>query len=108
MPLPRHIQARVDQLMATMPKQPIRDGVIAHAGRERAEIAELFHKAGDETSASLWYLEAARFCHASGDLLGAIALVKRSIKTHPSDAARELYRSLWALLGLGETPDPIE
>jgi len=108
MPLPPHIKARIEQLQGAMPKQPIRDGAVAHAGRERAEIAELFLQAGDEASASDWYLEAARFSHASGDVMGAVPLVKRALRHRPGrEDAAELYAALWKLLGLGDTPEPV-
>ena len=108
MRLPDQLQKRVDALKAAMPTSPIRDGVVSHAGSERAEIAEIYLRAGDEDAAVEWFLEATRFSRASGDVIGATVLVKRllRIRAHHEEALR-LYAELWKLLGLGDAPDPV-
>lgn len=107
MTIPLQAQKRIAHLKAAMPRSPIRDGVVSHAGRERAEIAAIYLRAGDPEAAINWFLEATRFSHASGDVIGAVALVKCVLRLRPDhEEARNLYAELWKLLGLGDTPDP--
>lgn len=101
---------RIEKLKASMPREkPMRDSVVSHSGKERAEIANLYLGIGDEDAAADWYLDGARWSHSCGDVMGAVVLVKRALKIRRNDAASlELYRTLWALMGLGDIPDPIE
>ncbi len=100
---------KIEQLKASMPTEPMRDGVVSQAGGHRMEIAEVYLREGDREAAADWYLRAAEYSRDSGDVLGAVAYVKRGIKLWPSKRElRELYQRLWELLGIGGEPDPVE
>lgn len=100
---------KIEQLKASMPTEPIRDGVVSQAGRHRMEIAEVYLREGDPDAAADWYLRAAEYSRDSGDVLGAVAYVKRGIKLSPSRKdLRALYERLWEVLGIGGEPDPVE
>ncbi|MDP3573229.1 MAG: hypothetical protein Q8S42_21485 [Archangium sp.] len=87
----------------------MRDSVVSQSGKERAEIAYLYLSIGDEESAAGMYVEGPRWSHACGDVMGAVVLVKQSLRLRPrNEQALELYRTLWALAGLGDTPDPVQ
>lgn len=71
-------------------------------------IAEIYKREGDLERAADWYLRAAEYARDSSNPLGAVALLKRGIRTQPSrEDLRALYASLWKLLGLGDEPDPV-
>lgn len=101
---------RIAVLEEALPtERPAQDSVVAHSGRERAEIAQLYLSIGDEVSAASMYLDGARWSEACGDVMGAVALVKQALRLRPKDQGGwEPYRRLWARLGMGDTPDPIE
>jgi hypothetical protein len=101
---------RIAKLKAAMPtERPMRDSVVAHSGKERLDIALLYLSIGDEESAVAMYLDGAQWSETCGDVMGAVVLVKRALKLRPKNqAAWGLYRKLWALMGMGDTPDPIE
>lgn len=82
--------------------------MVQHAGRERAEIATLYQGIGDDDSAADWYRRGAEWSYECGDILGAVVLVKQSLKLRPNvPVVKDLYAKLWRLAGLGDTPDPV-
>lgn len=99
---------RIEELKAALPWKPLADTPVNSVGRERAMIAQLYRKIGDDDSAAEWYRKGAEWSRECGDILGAVVMVKQSLKLRPNvPAAKDLYARLWKLAGLGETPDPI-
>lgn len=99
---------RIEKLVAALPGKPLPDSVVQHAGRERAQIATLYRSIGDDDSAADWYRRGAEGSYECSDILGAVVLVKQSLKLRPNvPAVRNLYAQLWKSAGLGDTPDPV-
>lgn len=100
---------RINKLISELPVRPIKDNVVQQAARPWAQIAALYDGIDEDDAAADWYRKGAEWAHACGDLLGALELIKQSLKLRPDDSkARAQYVQLWELCGLDSVPEPID
>lgn len=100
---------RIEALKAALPTTPMRDVVMSRVSQPWVDIAHLYQKLGDTDAAAEWYRRAAEYNRNCGDIIGALALVRMSLRKRPNArAAQALYAELWQLSGIGGPPDPLE
>lgn len=73
------------------------------------EVAMLYEQSGQHSLSAAWYVKAGARAHAVGELLKALAYLRRAHKLDSSsESAVALYTQVWSAMEPGSVPPPIE